>query len=121
MPFGNRIEALEVMRSSLLLGSIAGASGQVIVRGPRERLDSNRRVRWGAGETCIMSSRADALRQLESGLRMAAEAVAKLLPRNRRPRNPTRPPVVPDGTLTEIDRFRARAAARRCGLKVLKP
>ena len=68
-----------------------------------------------------MSSRVEALRQLESSLRMAAEAVAKLLPRSRRLRNPTRRPVVPDGTLTDIDRFRARAAARRCGLKVLKP
>jgi hypothetical protein len=119
MPTGARAEAVEVTRSPLLSDLSSGLRRDATAQeaGPKAKQGDRR----GAGDTCIMSSRAEALRQLETGLRLAAEAVAKLLPRNRRHRNPPHPPNVPDGSLTEIDRFRARAAARRCGLKVLKP
>jgi len=64
---------------------------------------------------------AEALRQLENGLRIAADAVAKLLDRRSSSRRRPRPPSLPKVELTDLDRARARAAARRCGLKVFKP
>ena len=66
-----------------------------------------------------MTSR-EVLAELESGLRTAADAVAKMLAAGQRPRRSATPRPVAGIELSELDRARARAAAKRCGLKVYK-
>ena len=72
-----------------------------------------------------MSQRKETLKKLAAGLRMAAEAAEELCRAQERGRRLGGAAEIPrveiaSGELTEVDRARARAAARRRGLKVIR-
>jgi hypothetical protein len=69
-----------------------------------------------------MSLRKEALERLAAGLRMAADAAADLARGSGRSHRSFEIPRVEidRGELTQLDRARARAAARRRGLKVIR-
>ena len=72
-----------------------------------------------------MSRRRETLKKLAAGLRMAADAADELCRAQERGRRLGVSSEIPrveiaSGGLTEVDRARARAAARRRGLKVIR-